>query len=397
MNSLKDSAEIKGVVIIGDHVQSLGIIRSLGREKIPVYLLNDKSLCIGRFSKFLKRFFLCPSFDDTDNLVKYLVSFAGREKIQDWILWPTNDASVFAVSTHKTNLEKFYKIATPSWDVVQYALNKKLTYSIAEKCNIPCPKTAYPENLDAVIAIGGTLAYPVILKPAVMHHYFKKARKKAVIVYNSQELIKNYQTMISIIDPSEIMVQEIIPGRPGFLYSFCSLFKEGKVQAKCIAQRRRQKPMDCGKGTTFAESISIPELEKYGSRLLNEIGYYGLSEIEFKKDPRDGQYKLLEINARTWLWHSLAIRCGVNFPLLQYRDITQGHINTVLSFRENIKWVHFYTDFAISMNEVLHRKMTISDYLYSLKGEKEPGVFSKDDMMPFIMETILLPYLYLTR
>ena len=107
MISLNDTAEKKGVVIIGDHVQSLGIIRSLGREKIPVYLLNEKSLCIGRFSKFLKKFFLCPSFEDTQNLVQYLVSLADRENIQDWILWPTNDASVYAVSTQKTNLEKY--------------------------------------------------------------------------------------------------------------------------------------------------------------------------------------------------------------------------------------------------------------------------------------------------
>lgn len=397
MISLNNTGEKKGVVIIGDHVQSLGIIRSLGREKIPVYLLNDKSLCIGRFSKFLKKFFLCPSFEDTDTLVQYLVSLADRENIRDWMLWPTNDASVYAVSTHKTNLEKYFKIATPSWDVVQYALNKKLTYSVAEKCHIPCPKTAYPENLDAVISLGETIVYPVILKPAVMHHYFKKARKKAIIVHNTEELIENYQSMRSVIDPSEIMVQEIIPGRPGFLYSFCSLFREGNVQARCIAQRRRQKPMDCGKGTTFAQSMDIPELEQYGSVLLKEIGYYGLSEVEFKKDPRDGRYKLLEINARTWLWHSLAIRCGVNFPFLQYRDIMQGHSDPVLSFRENVKWVHFYTDFAISMNEILHGKMTFGDYLHSLEGEKESGVFSRDDMMPFIMETVLLPYLYLTR
>ena len=394
---IRENSKKTGVIIIGDHVQSLGIIRSLGRKKISVYLLNDKSLCIGRFSKFLEKFFHCPPFEETDNLVQYLRSLADQETVKNWILWPTNDASVYAVSTHKKDLEKSYIIATPAWDVIQFALNKKLTYSIAEKCNIPYPKTLNPDNLDTVIALSESINYPVILKPAVMHHYYKKAKKKAVIVKNSRELIINYQIMISIIDPSEIMIQEIIPGRPGHLYSFCSLFKAGNVQAQCIAQRHRQKPMDCGKGTTFAQSISISELENYGSRILKEIGYYGLSEVEFKKDPRDGKYKLLEINARTWLWHSLAIRCGVDFPFLQYTDIVDGHIEPVLTFRENVKWVHFYTDFAISLKEIFHGKMTIQDYLNSMKGEKEPGVFSKDDMMPFVMETILLPYLYLTR
>jgi predicted ATP-grasp superfamily ATP-dependent carboligase len=193
------------------------------------------------------------------------------------------------------------------------------------------------------------------------------------------------------------MVQDIIPGRPGLLFSFCSLFKEGMPKAECIAQRRRQKPMDCGKGTTFAESVYIQELEEYGCIFLKEINYYGLSEVEFKKDPRDGNYKLLEMNARTWLWHSLAIRCGVDFPYLQYMDIIHGQVKPVLSFRENVKWVHFYTDFAISLNEIIHGRMRLGEYLHSLQGEKENGVFSKDDIMPFVMETLMLPYLYLTR
>ena len=75
----------------------------------------------------------------------------------------------------------------------------------------------------------------------------------------------------------------------------------------------------------------IPELEQYGSVLLKEIGYYGLSEVEFKKDPRDGRYKLLEINARTWLWHSLAIRCGVDFPLPSVHGYHAGSYRPVSS------------------------------------------------------------------
>jgi len=48
------------VMVIGDHVQALGIIRSLGRRGIPVYLLHDKHLCISRFSRYIKQFIKTP-------------------------------------------------------------------------------------------------------------------------------------------------------------------------------------------------------------------------------------------------------------------------------------------------------------------------------------------------
>ena len=42
--------------------------------------------------------------------------------------------------------------------------------------------------------------------------------------------------------------------------------------------------------------------------------YQGLSQVEFKRDPRDGRYKLMEINPRLCQWHGLAAACGVDLP-----------------------------------------------------------------------------------
>jgi predicted ATP-grasp superfamily ATP-dependent carboligase len=41
--------------------------------------------------------------------------------------------------------------------------------------------------------------------------------------------------------------------------------------------------------------------------------------------------------------------------------------------------------------------MSIKEYLSSIKGEKELAVFSIDDPLPYIAETLLLPYLWFTR
>ena len=164
-----------------------------------------------------------------------------------------------------------------------------------------------------------------------------------------------------------------------------------------IGRRYRQRPMDFGKASTFVESTYVPELVEYGTRLLEVMNYYGLSEIEFKKDPRDNKFKLLEMNARTWLWHSLAIRCGVDFPYLLYKDMISEKITPVTSFRVNIKWIHIYTDLGVMAKEALKGNMKLRDYISTLRGEKEFAVFSLDDPLPFIAETLALPYLWITR
>ena len=383
-----------GVIVIGDHVQALGIVRSLGKRGVPVYLVNNRRICITRFSRYLKKFIKCPDFTD-NRIINFLINLAKKERVDDWILMPTNDAAVYVLSRYKDALEEHFKVPTPSWDIVKYAYNKKLTYKLAERIGIPIPKTIYPENTEDLRGID--LNFPAIIKPATMHLFYKKTKTKVFKVNNKKELIEAYLKASRVIDPSEILVQEVIPGGPEFLYSFCSFYKNGEIIGMFMGKRSRQKPMDFGKSSTYVESVFIRELIEPSKRFLDAINYYGLSEIEFKMDPRDGKFKLLEMNARTWLWHSLAIRCGVDFPYLIYKDLNGGNVKPVKTYRKNVKFIHIYTDLSVVIPLLLRGKMSLREYITSLKGEKEFAVLSKDDPLPFIAETLTLPYLWVVR
>jgi len=386
-----------GVMVIGDHVQALGIIRSLGRRGIPVYLLHDNHLCISRFSRYTKQFIKTPKPSDESKFVNFMIELAKKRGVEGWILMPTNDAAVYTLSRHKEILEGYYRVSTPCWDVVKYAYNKKLTYQLAEKISIPIPETFYPENMEELHEILPDIRFPVIIKPAIVDRFYKKTKTKVFKANTKEELVQAYIKASHIIDSSEIMVQEVIPGSPDNLYSFCSFFKNGEVMGMCIGRRRRQRPMDFGNASTFVESVYVPELVDLGTRLLKAIDYYGLSEVEFKRDVRDGEFKLLEMNARTWLWHSLAIRCGVDFPYLLYNDLIGNEVVPRTHFRENVKFIHIYTDFVVVIKEIMRANMTLGDCIKSLNGEKEFAVFSWDDPMPFIAESLMLPYLWIVR
>src|SRR5674536_24669 len=108
------------------------------------------------------------------------------------------------------------------------------------------------------------------------------------------------------------MLQDIVPGGDEELYTLGSyLDAQSRPLAQFTGHKLRQHPPRFGH-VSMAVSLWVPELAEAGLRLLHELGYHGVSQVEFKRDPRDGRYRLMEVNARHWMWHSLATACGVN-------------------------------------------------------------------------------------
>jgi predicted ATP-grasp superfamily ATP-dependent carboligase len=117
------------------------------------------------------------------------------------------------------------------------------------------------------------------------------------------------------------MVQELIPGGDDTLYTVGSyVSREGVPLGVFSGRKLRQTPP--GVGTCrVGEAVWMQEAVDAAMRLLKEFGYFGLSQVEFKRDHRDGRFKLMEINPRLWQWHGLAGACGVDLPRIAYEDL----------------------------------------------------------------------------
>jgi predicted ATP-grasp superfamily ATP-dependent carboligase len=377
-----------GAVVIGGDYQGLGIARNLAPLKIPVYLI-DQDFCIARYSKYVKKYFRCPRINGNGDFHRFLVRLAEGERLRDWVLFPTMDMAVHVIARGRKELERHYRIPTPEWEITKYLYDKKLTYEIARETGVPVPRTLFPRDEREIMTYN--LDYPVILKPSIKDNYFPFTLQKAVRADNREELIRRYRRMASVIDPAEIMLQEFIQGCPDNLYSFCCLFSDNRVKAKLVAKRPRQHPMQFGTATTYAYTCNIPELEEPATRVLKRVGYYGLCEVEFMRDQKEGAFKLLEINPRTWGWHTLGSRAGVNFSYLLYLDMNgipvQPH-----SSESGVKWIRELTDSCIAASEMWRRRLNPLEYLKSVRGKKELAVYRSEDPAPFFVELLCAPY-----
>src|SRR5208337_4694718 len=192
------------------------------------------------------------------------------------------------------------------------------------------------------------------------------------------------------------MIQDLIPGDGRQQFAYCAFFKGGQAIGSMVAGRRRQHPPEFGRASTFVETIALAQLEELSERFLRAINYYGLVELEYKLDPRDGQYRLLDVNGRTWGYHTLGFGAGVDFPYMLFADQVGGFVQPCRG-RSGVRWIRLITDIPTGVLEVLKGRQNWGTYLRSISCFDIEAVFSREDPLPGVAEVAVLPYLSVKR
>jgi len=282
-------------------------------------------------------------------------------------------------------------VPTPAWDVVQWAWDKRNTYQLADRLGIPTPATHYLKDSSELGKLEH-LAPPFVLKPAIKEHFIYATKAKAWRADTFAELTMLFDKASAVTGPGEVMVQELIPGDGQHQYACCVFFREGDLVGRMVVRRRRQFPLQFGRSSTYVETLDLPILEDYAQRFLGAIGYYGLAEMEFKFDSRTGAYKLLDVNLRTWGYHSLGARAGVDFSYMLFADqlglpVAECHSELGLA------WMRLSTDLPAAVLGMAKREVKLWHYLRSLAACRQGAVFAWDDPIPALAELGMIPYL----
>jgi D-aspartate ligase len=383
-----------GAIVVGGDYQGLGIVRSLGRQGIPTVVLDDEP-SIARFSRYTWRAVRTDDLRDEESTVGAILDVAKRLDLRGWVVFATRDEIVSALARARDRLQPLLRIPTASWETVRQALDKRLTYALARRVGVPTPRTWYPGSLEAVDSIAPE-SWPLVVKPAIKHHVIYATHVKGWAVHSNEELRARFQAAAEITGPSEVMIQDMIPGNGLAQYAYCAFFKNGEAIGRMVVRRRRQWPADLGRSSTFVETVDLPELVEPSERFLREIDYYGLVELEYKLDERDGAYKLLDCNPRSWGYHSVGARAGVDFPLLLYRDQLGLEVEPAEA-RAGVTWVRLVTDTPAAVRAIASRDLRWQDYARSLRGVATEAVFAREDPRPGWAEIALLPHLIRTR
>ena len=381
-------SETTGALVIGGNLNGLTIARSLGRYGVPVWVTTPPNIKLASCSRYTLRTLPWPD-GECETQVEYLLRVAERYGLDQWVLFPTSDESAALLSKFHTALSRRFRVSTPTWDILRWAYDKRLTYQMASNEQVDYPLTFYAATEEDLEAVACT--FPAILKPATHVSVNRFTAEKAWRVTNRQELLARYREARELIPPDLILIQEMIPGGGESQFSYAALCYNGEPIASLTARRTRQYPIDFGYSSSYVETLDVPEIVAPSRRLLAAIRYTGLVEVEYKLDARNGRYKLLDINPRLWTWSPLGGRADVDFPYLLWQMMVGRPVAEKIG-RTGVRWVRMSTDVPAAIHEMLRGRLSLGAYLRSLRSPVEFALMAADDPLPGLLDLPLFAY-----
>jgi len=372
---------VKPAIVLSTHTMGLGVIRAIGSLGIPVVAIHYDDEDMGCVSKYVKESLPAPHPEKYERqFLNLLVESAAR--FGGGLLIPASDATLATVSRHKDLLQQYYRVASPEWEITKQFIDKRNTYALADAIGMPAPKTVIAKTLTDVERYGQTLRYPCLVKPSHSHRYYALFRQKMVKVENSDQLLSTYKQATDA--GFEVMIQEFIPGDDSLGANYNSYFWDGQPLVEFTAQKIRSAPPELG-SPRVAMSKHIPEVIEAGRRILQAMGFYGYSCTEFKKDARDGVYKLIEVNGRHNLSSLLAVRCGINFPYIHYKHLIHGELPSPYDYQTGIYWIDLTRDVAYGLKHLNKERYTLTQHIqpylqphiFAILDWKDPKPFAR--------------------
>jgi D-aspartate ligase len=360
----------------------LGIARSLGRMGIPVYGVHHDLQCPAALSRYWRGLFLW----DIDNFrrdeaVQFLLETA-RNFGPRPILIPTGDSAALFVADNADALRKSFAFPNQSAELVHTLSNKKSMYSLCKRLGVPTAETVFPQSRADVLRFLKNANYPIMLKGIDSSGLEQRTGIRMTIVQNEKELLEKYDRLEDAANPN-LMLQEYIPGGDDTIWMFNGYFNE---QSDCLigltGRKLRQYPVHTGM-TSLGICQDNKTVEETTTQFMKAIGYRGILDIGFRYDVRDGNYKLLDVNPRIGATFRLFVaENGLDVLRALYLDLTGQSVPPGVQ-RQGRKWIVEVADPVSFKCYRAEGKLTILEWLRSLRGIQETAWFARDDFAPF--------------
>jgi D-aspartate ligase len=366
-------------IVVSGHTMALAVVRSLGEAGIPVSVLHYDPRDMAQASRYVVTDVRIPHpLYDEAGFIDAIVEEARR--LGRSIIMPASDDSLVGISRNKGTLARYGTVACPDWAVTQRLIDKTQTYALAEAHGVPAPRTLVPRSAEELESFAGMMTFPMLLKPAESHLFYERFKIKMILAHTMAELRRWYAAAADA--GLATMLQELIPGLDSSVVNYNAYFRDGVPLAEFTARQLRKAPPRFGSPRVVV-SARIPEVIEPGRRVLSAMGFNGFACTEFKQDRRNGIYKLMEVNGRHNLSGLLAVRSGVNFPLIEYRYLTEGVLPERTRFRSGIYWTDFVRDAGYSLASLRSDPHSPAAYVAPYARRGCDAIFDRHDMGPF--------------
>lgn len=385
------------VLILNVFYSGMAIARDLAGRGMRVIGLSAHHDIYGIWSRFCEIRFCPNSQENPEQLFDFLR--AQVPELAGSIIFPTRDADVVFLDRYRNELEPHFRLAIPPRDVLYRVLDKYELVRIADQAEVAVPRTARVRCSADLARVPTDVGFPCVVKPVSSVHWrvgdnwSRVGGRKAFRAEDFKQLCQEYERLATV--SSDLLVQEMVPGPVRDIVILGGYVNQNSEPLAFFTARKIvQSPEDFGTGCVV-ESDEIAEIVDPTTRLWKALNYHGMAEVEYKRDARDGRYKLIEINTRHWDWHQLGSPSGVNLSWTAYQHLAGRNVAPERKPIRRAKWVaeDAYLEYAAA--GIYHGELGLSRMCKELAGHRMYGIFSWKDPWPFLRYSfqVLLPSL----
>ena len=363
---------------------AMGVVRSLGRLGIPVYVASD-----GRPMPTDRSRYLAGSFTvvhDQAEPARWVEELAGvgRSLGRRAVLVPIDDLGALAVNDHADRLAEWFLFPRPDPGLARTLASKRELHLLCRRLGVPSPETVFPQDRRDVLGFLERARPPVVVKaidPLLL--YQRPGARSVMVAHSRRELLDIYDRM-EVPERPNLMLQEYIPGGPESIWMFNGYLDR---RSRCLVGFTGTKQRQC-LPHTGPTSLGIcranPMVEQATTELLAAVGYQGVVDLGWRYDARDGRYKLLDVNPRIGGTFRLFVASnGMDVARALYLDLT-GQPVPAAAARDGRKWLVEPNDLQASLLYWREGALTPGQWLGSLRGVEEAAWFARDDLAPFL-------------
>ncbi len=367
---------------------SLGIIRSLGRMGVPVYCMESSPRGPASYSRFCKLTFNLNLSDISEELIIEKLCEIGQSFSTQVILIPTWDEIVLLLERNQEKLRPYYIFPEQPPGVLQVLTDKWKMTCTAKSLGIPVPFTAKLSSLVELEEFSKSGTFPCIVKRSFGNQ--RNGAPGALIAHDAAELRAAVRTLSGASEPN-LVVQEFLAGENAWV--FTGYFdRESQCVVGYTGRKLRQTPAHLGM-MSLGVCADNPAIQESARRLLSNLKFTGIVDIDFCWDARDESYKILDVNPRVGASFRLFVGGnGVDVIRAMYFDAA-GEGISFQAAPEGRKWM-VERDFKSAFDLWREGSLSAHQWLRSLRNVDEFGYFAWDDLIPIVM---ILPYMLRRR
>ncbi len=369
-------------LLIGSTVTVLGALRCLGRRGVPVTVHAPLEAVVRK-----SRWFADSRVNGGATTIERLLEAGSGGRSKPVVLIPCNDSSALEVAQFITDDVSDVVASVPPAEVLQTFIDKGRFSQVLARTGVPHPVTKFLEGSQLPPDLPDAIFQNAFLKPRNSQLFFKRFGVKAMRVGSRADAERRLTELVA--QGFSMLVQEYIPG-PSSNHYFVDGFidREGEIKAFFARRRLRMYPPDFGNSSYM---VTVPLTEVGGAvealeMLVPHVGHRGVFSAEFKQDPRDGLFKILEVNARPWWYVEFAARCGVDVCWMAYQDALGRKIDPVFTYPVGKSLVYTYYDLFACWDMWRRGELRLRNWVRSWLSSQHP-IFCWDDPWPAVVQT----------